>query len=218
MIRFECRYAMYMHHRGVASCIQGENLKDAIRNRNQSAILVWVEDEDGTEYFCKEHDKPDADGYFNYYWVDENGKVFYDEEDDAEYKNEEAERIRSLIKPTLSIPPDARHGWIDTEGKFYKCSWEGHREMADLLLEHNIVNKPTDESDPDIKSWLKDNGEHVLEKRKWCKLSSGEVRYRCDKLNAKQRKVLINWAIDNGRTTISVFGRNKTFEEFENDI
>jgi hypothetical protein len=71
---------MYLHHRGVESVITGIDLIDAIKNRNQNAIVVTVWDEDGTEYIVKEHDEPDEDDYFNYYWVNKiTGELLYDE-------------------------------------------------------------------------------------------------------------------------------------------
>jgi hypothetical protein len=86
---------MYVHHRGLKSVIHGENIIDAIKKRNQNAILVKVFDDDGTEYTVKEHDEVSPDKYFDYYWVDKDNKVLYDEKEDkwGDYYREEKRRI-----------------------------------------------------------------------------------------------------------------------------
>lgn len=153
---FECRYAMYLHHRGMKSSIHGENLIDAIKNRNQFAILVWVIDEDGTEYFVNEHDEPDEQGYYNYYWTDKNGNVLFDENS--------VEKIPP--KPILIENTTTQSGWICPKGKFYECCFEGHSSLAREITDFGIEKNPK-YMDP----------ERRLEEAKWVKLSDGEIRF-----------------------------------------
>lgn len=82
MKSFDCYYAMYVHHRGLKSVIHGENLIDAIKKSNQNAIVVKVFDEDGTEYTVREHDEASPDNYYDYYWVDNDNNVLYDEREE----------------------------------------------------------------------------------------------------------------------------------------
>jgi len=102
---FECYYAMYPHHKGVKSVVHGVDLIDAIKKRNQNAILVKVFDEDGTEYSVKEHDEASPDNYYDYYWVDNDNKVLFDEKEDkwGDYLRrqkeieEEEEKFRNML-------------------------------------------------------------------------------------------------------------------------
>ena len=77
---YDCRYAMYLHHRGVKSSVNGKDIIDAIKKSNRNAILVYVVDENGKEYIIKEHEEPVRDS-FGYYWVEKDNEsiVLYDE-------------------------------------------------------------------------------------------------------------------------------------------
>lgn len=106
---FDCYYGMYLHNRGVKSSIRGKDLIDAIKKSNQNAILVKVFDEDGTEYTVREHEEVSPDNYYDYYWVDGNGKILYDEKEDkwGDYLRrekaikEEEEKFRNM-KPIVN--------------------------------------------------------------------------------------------------------------------
>lgn len=77
---FRCRYGMYLHNKGIESSISGFDIVDAIKKRNQNAILISITDENGINYICKEHYEADSNGYYNYYWINEKtGEIVYDE-------------------------------------------------------------------------------------------------------------------------------------------
>lgn len=76
---FKCRYSSNINHKGLESHVDGKDIIDAIKNRNPFAILVYIKDENGKEYFCKQHNKLDENGYTLYYWVDKEKNVLYDE-------------------------------------------------------------------------------------------------------------------------------------------
>lgn len=103
MKTYECYYSMYIQYRGIKSIVTGENIIDAIKKSNKNAILSRIIDEDGTEYFVKEHDEASPDKYFDYYWVDNNGNVLYDEKEDkwGDYYKREKLREEILNKPPI---------------------------------------------------------------------------------------------------------------------
>ena len=99
--RFKCMFAMYLHHIGTKSYIHGTDLIDAIKKRNQNAILKNVWDEDGTEYIVKEHEEADSSGFYNYYWINkETEEVLYDENS---MFNENVEDVIELIPEVIII-------------------------------------------------------------------------------------------------------------------
>lgn len=171
---FKCRYAMYYHHRGVSSVCHGKDIIDAIKHSNQNAILVWIEDEDGQTYICKEHDEVSDNGYFEQYWVNENtGELLYDEK-------------ASYVKPTIDdidiidiIDTTTKSGWIDLDGVFYECGFEQHANLADYLLEIGFVEKGTCD---ELKNhtFRDDDMQCVLELRGWVKMSGGGIRHYSD--------------------------------------
>ena len=177
METFDCRYAMYLHHNGIKSAICGENIINAIKNRNQYAILVEVTDINGTVYVVKEHEE-ERDGYFNYYWVNkETGDVLYDEWND--------------ISNTIEIiyPMDitkTNNGYISPNGLFYECGFEEHRYLAVDLNKCKITPDVTIEEFEYLKTSAFSEG--VLELRGWVKLSDGQVRYHGKNINNKQNK------------------------------
>ena len=209
---YNCRYAMYLHHNGIKSSIHGENLIDAIKNRNQTAILVWVEDEDGQTYIAKEHDEPNKEGYFNYYWINEvTGELLYDDNNDI--------KEPLIINPISVDITTSNSGWIDRDGLFYECGFEQHGNLAESLLKAGIV-KPHMATDNCV-GWV--NMETVLECRGWVKISSNDVRYRVDRystmsiINKAQKETIIAYFIAKKKSKISVFDRQYTIEEFLNE-
>lgn len=119
MKSFNCYYSMYLHHKGIKSKVIGENIIDAIKKRNQYAILSRIIDEDGTEYFVREHDEASPDKYFDYYWVDKDNNVLYDEKEDKwgyyfkkEKEIEEVEKKPSIIKDDIKVKVLAYDGKI----------------------------------------------------------------------------------------------------------
>lgn len=107
---FECYYAMYIHHRGIKSIVYGDDIVDAIKKSNRNAILVTIFDADGTRYSVCEHDEASPDNYFDYYWVDDNGNILYDERDDkwGYYYRAKAEDERNikLVESSVSLIDD----------------------------------------------------------------------------------------------------------------
>jgi len=77
--RFVAWYAGYHHHKGVKSTIRGTDIIDALKKSNQNAIVVRVIDEDGTVYVVRERENCSPDKYYHNQWIDENGKILFDE-------------------------------------------------------------------------------------------------------------------------------------------
>jgi hypothetical protein len=213
MKRFDCRYAMYLHHRGVSSVVCGEDIIDAIKKSNINAILVWIADEDGNEYVIKEHDEPRGPKQtFDYYWVnDETGEVLYDEWENTDKP--------LLINPIDITKTTTNSGWLSPDGLFYECGFEEHCRFADTLHDVGIVPDNTDrEMGKEI--WLRNNYEYVLELRKWIKLSSGRIIFKTDfngtSLNNIQKKEMIKYFKNKGSDTVRLFDKNVSFETFLN--
>ncbi len=102
MKKYDCYYSMYVHHRGIKSIVYGENIIDAIKKSNKNAILARIIDEDGTEYFVKEHDEASPDKYYDYYWVDKDNNVLFDEKED---KWGDYYRREKLLEEIKNKPP-----------------------------------------------------------------------------------------------------------------
>jgi len=189
MKRFDCYYSMYLHHKGVKSIINAENLIDAIKNSNQKAILKTIIDEDGTVYTANEHDIA-VNGFFNYYWTDKNGKVIYDQND---------EKPKPKPNPIYIGKTTTDSGWIAPNGKFYECELEGHSYLADALIDND------------------GNRELILEKRNWLKLSSGEIKHnlrRHSKFSRNQKKTILNYFTDKEKI-INILGFSFSSDEFD---
>lgn len=208
MNSYDCRYAMYIHHHGVDSVIHGEDIIDAIKHHNQNAILVWCIDDEGNQYFVREHDEPDDNGYYNYYWVDENDEVVFDQMN-PEYRKERADALLPIeMKNTTT-----NSGWLSPDGKFYECGFEDHTRHATELFNNKIVEKYNSAVDKNIEEWQQHNHEYVLEQRKWVKLSSGEILYRFRKIrdnaevmSIKQKYAIIDYMNAKGKELINVLG------------
>ena len=96
---FDCNYAMWIKNDGIKSSICGKDIIDAIKNRNEIAILVSVIDENGIKYVCREHDEPRGRKQeYGYYWVKENDEtiILYDEYEDPEVYPAETEVEKSI--------------------------------------------------------------------------------------------------------------------------
>jgi len=215
MNKFECKYSMYLHRPGVKSVVTGENIIDAIKNSNKNAILVWIEDEDGTEYVVREHDYPDANGYFNYFWVNPTTEeILYDE------NNKEDNEVKTVFVVSSDITKTTTgSGWVSPEGLFYECEYEGHSNLAQYMLEDGIVTEGTSEE----MGWNRYNMEAVLEARKWAKLSNGEIYYKTNfesaapNLNKRQKETLIDYFLSKGKNYIIKFGMKQSIEKFLNE-
>lgn len=183
--------------RGIRSFIWGEDLIDAIKNRNINAILLWIDGEDGYEYICKEHDEPDTAGYFNHYWVNsETNEVIYDE-------NDPKEAVK--IEPMDITKTETNSGWIAPDGKFYECEFEGHARLANQMILYDIVYFPDKKSIGDC--------QEALERAGWAKLSSQELRFYHG-LNKKQKDVIIDYYLSINRSYVIIFERKVPIPEF----
>ncbi len=208
MKTFDCRYAMYLHHRGVKSGIRGENIVDAIKNRNQTAILVEVTDEDGTVYVVREHEE-ERNSYFDHYWINkETEEVLYDEWDKEE---------KIIIETPIDITKTTTDsGWISPEGLFYECGFEQHRYLAISLNECKIAPDVTIEEFGYLHTSAFSEG--VLELRGWVKISSGDVRYsQSKKLTNKQKETIKNYFQSKGKQRIKVWDRFIDVDDFMSD-
>lgn len=196
---FDCRYAMYLNHRGVKSKIKGFDLIDAIKKSNPNAILVWVQDTDGVEYFCNEHDKPDRNGYFNYFWTDKNGNVIYD-------SNEEPEK---LVVSTDITATDTDSGWIAPDGSFYECGFEQHYFEAKKIVDFKQLAKGVQMS----------VAEGLLVERGWIKLSSGDVRFSScmvdsTKITEQQKATIVNYFLSKKCNSVKLWGDLIALDDF----
>jgi hypothetical protein len=192
---------MYIQHKGLSSIVYGTDIIDAIKKSNRNAILVWIEDEDGVEYFVREHNECDSRGYFNYYWVDEYGNILYDE---STTEPEPKPETINMINTTTDS------GWINTNGKFYECGFEQHISLADFLMETGVV------------PYVSENAERYLEEKNWLKLSNGEIRYNLrnplrDKLTKKQKQTIVNY-FTTKKKLINILGRNYTENDFYENL
>lgn len=210
---FPCRFCMYIKYRGtgIKSAIHGVDIIDAIKKRNQSAMLSWVQDEDGTEYILNEHEQEDASGYYNHYWTNiETGELLYDE-------NKE-------VKPPLVVNASPMgetktdSGWIAPDGKFYECDFEGHQYEAEKIIKVGVVPKATKEEEKEMSH--RGDAERLLEMRKWVKLSSGKIRYslsRDEQMTKAQKETVLDYCIAKNKEHIRVWDDSLTLQDFMSD-
>lgn len=196
MKSFECYYAMYLNHKGLKSRISGENIIDAIKKRNQNAILVKIFDEDGTEYFVKEHKKASPNKYFDYYWVDKDNNILFDEREEKwgdyykqkkldKQRRKEIKNKKPIVKDDLKVKIFAYNNFLifdtykpyeDIGNDWYPVNDKGHIGSTIDFTEKNLG--------------VSLEALKLMEKIKRCSDSIGDI----------------SWSISNGRHVLSWIG------------
>jgi hypothetical protein len=128
MKSFSCKFGMYFHSSGSKSHIHGDNLENAIKNRNQYAILLEVTDIDGTVYRVKEHNNDNGDCF----WQSDDGKIIFDELKIDKIKEEKD--LLDSITPSNISSKENYDGYRNPEGKFYHCHPQGHTWLSEMIV------------------------------------------------------------------------------------
>ena len=102
-----------------------------------------------------------------FYWTNENGDIVYDQ--------------RELYSKDLTIYPiemkevKPENGWINRNGKFYECVFEGHSFISSELFHTGTIDYLNDDEKKELTYSY--NFEEALENRGWVKISSKRISY-----------------------------------------
>lgn len=122
-------------------------------------------------------------------------------------------KYRISDKPPIKPEPskitnkDVTNGWIDLDGQFYCCGFQGHRELADDMKYHKIIPEH-----------LELNNENFLERQGWCKLSANQIisysYKRKELLTKKQVDTIVGFFIAN-RERFVKYGYAYNFRQYK---
>jgi len=145
--------------------LYGNNIVEAIKDFNKcynASLTVTCDMVTQKVYQAIENDKPDVRGYYNHSHFDIMTK-------ECVFNEDELTRPIVKIKPT-KLTKTHTDGYIDRDGNFYKCGFEGHKALAKELELSKTIHEKTDSE-----KYLYD--ENLLDERGWVKISSSRINY-----------------------------------------
>ncbi len=174
-------YAIY--ERSLTTTLSGNNIIEAIKYfnncYNSSLVLIYDAKEEKI-YHARCNKKRDERGFLNQSYFDAKGNLIFNED--------ELTVPIKKIKPVKITKENAEHGYIDRQGKFFKCGFEMHRYLAKELFLSKTVPEPKDYTDWKADKHMDDFG--------WIKISSYRIHHfhaSTVKLTQAQKKTLIDW-------------------------
>lgn len=180
-----------IHNGNNATSEKGETIKEALKSFyscwNSVANHV-IDIRTDTLYKGKENDEPDCRDNIN--------MSFYDDNDNLVFNEDELTRPIVKIKPIRIIEKnknDLHHGYIDRNGKFYKCGFQCHSSLAKELFLSETVIQPENYRDYVADSHLNDMG--------WVKITDKRIVFRGwnedtnkkIKISQQQIKSIVKW-------------------------
>lgn len=152
--------------------LDGDTIVDAIEyfySCYNSTLNMVYDSKENEIYKGRENDEPDVRGYFNYSYYDEDENLIYNQD----------EKTAPVVKlKAVRLSKDCEHGYINRQGKFYKCGFEAHRYLARELFFSKTYEKP---------AGIKD-AEDSLDKMGWVRISSKRINFTTNKLTLAQKK------------------------------
>ena len=168
-----------MYNPGFVTVLNGKDIESAIRDFHScyNAILFSVYDtHNAIMYESKENENPDERGFINRSFYDGKTLVF---------------NVDELTKPIIQLKPSeinetSFHGYIDREGNFWKCGFEGHIDLANELFVSKTIPEP--------KSFDTTLSDSSLDNMGWIKISGKRIHslYQT-KFTAKQKKAVLKY-------------------------
>ena len=176
-----------VYERSFVTSLSGETIIDAIKDfhghYNSNLVLIFDIEEEKI-FKAKVNDNSDCRGYYN--------QSFYDDENNLIFNEDDLTNPIIKLKPSL-MTSESQHGYIDRNGKFWECGFEGHTRFAQELFLSETVKAP-DKYKNDYRA------ESFLDNIGWVKISSKRIHYYRNleggipnKLNAKQKKAIIKY-------------------------
>lgn len=160
--------------------LRGDNIVECIKKFDatyNSTLTTIFDFKENIVYIGKENDNADARGYFNYSYYD---KV----SNEMVYNQDEASIPIVKLKPS-EITKDSHHGYINRQGKFYACGFEGHSWLAKELFLTKTIEKPD--------SIKERYDEDCLDKMGWVRISSKRIHFACKRLSDEQKRTICDY-------------------------
>ena len=185
--------------------LRGDNIVEAIKDFDShynSRLTTIFDFKENIVYIGRENDNADARGYYNYSYYDK-------ESNEMIYNQDEASKPIVKLKPT-KLTKDSEHGYINREGKFYACGFEGHSWLAKELFLTKTIEKPVN---------VKDRyDEDCLDKMGWIRISSKRIHFACQRLSDEQKRSIRDYINIVGDEQYEFMHHMHTKAEVENMI